>query len=124
MLEKHYSGDNSHEFWKGVNSAPDMGIDLYLLGCLLQDVEGRMLQLLEKARSQKDVIYKEHVESTLDLSVRTTNILRRLNIKTVGDLLTYGVENLLKDRNFGRKSLIEVDSELEKIGLTLYTSEK
>ena len=50
----------------------------------------------------------QHV-STLDLSVRATNCLRKANIETIADLLEYGVDNLLSIRNFGRKTFREIN---------------
>jgi hypothetical protein len=45
-LPRHYSGSRSEEFWKRVN-AKDNGYDLYLAGCLLQEMEERVLRWLE-----------------------------------------------------------------------------
>jgi DNA-directed RNA polymerase subunit alpha len=45
----------------------------------------------------------------LDLSVRAFNCLRAAEIKTLGDLVQYDVADLLKFRNFGKKSLTELE---------------
>jgi len=45
----------------------------------------------------------------LDLSVRAFNCLRAAEIKTLGDLVSYDVADLLKFRNFGKKSLTELE---------------
>ncbi|MFC1970344.1 DNA-directed RNA polymerase subunit alpha [Chloroflexota bacterium] len=55
----------------------------------------------------------------LDLSVRTMNCLRRSNIATVGDLIGKGSKELLKLRNFGQKSFLEIEERLASIGLSL-----
>ncbi len=44
----------------------------------------------------------------LELSVRAHNCLRAANIKTIGDLVRYREQELLRFRNFGRKTLAEV----------------
>jgi len=44
-----YSGDMSGPFWDEVNSYDDR--TLYILGCALQEVEGRMLQAMERLES-------------------------------------------------------------------------
>ncbi len=55
----------------------------------------------------------------LDLSVRTMNCLRRSNIATVGELIAKGTKELLKLRNFGQKSYLEIEDRLGAIGLSL-----
>ncbi len=45
----------------------------------------------------------------LDLSVRAFNCLRAADIKTLGDLVSYNITELLKFRNFGKKSLTELE---------------
>lgn len=52
-----------------------------------------------------------------DLSVRTLNCLKASDIDTVGDICRYGKTDLLKMRNFGKKSLTEVDDFIEAQGL-------
>ncbi|MCX8050741.1 MAG: DNA-directed RNA polymerase subunit alpha [Chlorobi bacterium] len=53
----------------------------------------------------------------LELSVRAHNCLRAANIKTIGDLVRYREQELLKFRNFGRKSLAEVAELIQNYGL-------
>jgi len=53
----------------------------------------------------------------LELSVRSHNCLKNANIKTIGDLVRLDESELLKFRNFGRKSLQEIQDILEKKGL-------
>ena len=53
----------------------------------------------------------------LELSVRSHNCLRNANIKTIGDLVRLDESELLKFRNFGRKSLQEIQEILERKGL-------
>lgn len=47
--------------------------------------------------------------SELDLSVRAFNCLKAADIKTLGDLVSYNIADLLKFRNFGKKSLTELE---------------
>ena len=65
-----------------------------------------------------DEKYNMPVEQ-LDLSVRTMNCLRRSNIATVGELIGKGTKELLKLRNFGQKSYLEIEERLGSIGLSL-----
>jgi DNA-directed RNA polymerase subunit alpha len=57
--------------------------------------------------------------SSLDLSVRAQNCLEGENIKTVGDLIAWSEPDLLKVRNFGKTTLIEVKKKLAELGLHL-----
>ncbi len=54
----------------------------------------------------------------LELSVRSHNCLRSANIKTLADLVHRSESELLKFRNFGRKSLAELSEIVEQHGLT------
>jgi len=53
----------------------------------------------------------------LELSVRSHNCLKAANIKTIGDLVRKDEQMMLKFRNFGRKSLTELNKILEERGL-------
>ncbi|TMQ51716.1 MAG: DNA-directed RNA polymerase subunit alpha [Candidatus Eisenbacteria bacterium] len=53
----------------------------------------------------------------LELSVRSSNCLRAAEIKTIGDLVQKSEPEMLKFRNFGRKSLKEIQDILGEMGL-------
>lgn len=53
----------------------------------------------------------------LDLSVRAYNCLKSAEIKTLGELVNYHIEDLLKFRNFGKKSLSELEEFVRDKGL-------
>jgi len=55
----------------------------------------------------------------LELSVRSYNCLKNANIKTIGDLVTKSESEMLKTKNFGRKSLNEIKEILAEMGLGL-----
>ena len=57
--------------------------------------------------------------SELELSVRSANCLREAKIATIGDLVDKTPQELLKYRNFGKKSLAEIDELLHGMGLSL-----
>jgi len=67
-------------------------------------------ELLEKLRTPI---------SELELSVRAANCLREAKIHTIGDLVQKDSQELLKYRNFGKKSLAEIDELLHSMGLSL-----
>ncbi|MCI7555687.1 MAG: DNA-directed RNA polymerase subunit alpha [Bacteroidales bacterium] len=55
--------------------------------------------------------------SDMDLSVRALNCLKAAEVDTLGQLVKYHRNDLLKFRNFGKKSLTELDELLERNGL-------
>lgn len=54
----------------------------------------------------------------LDLSVRALNCLKAAEVETLGDLVQYNRNDLLKFRNFGKKSLAELEELLDKMNLS------
>lgn len=55
--------------------------------------------------------------SDMDLSVRALNCLKAAEVETLGELVTYHRNDLLKFRNFGKKSLTELDDLLANLNL-------
>jgi len=53
----------------------------------------------------------------MDLSVRALNCLKAADIETLGDLVSFNKNDLLKFRNFGKKSLTELEELVEGKGL-------
>jgi DNA-directed RNA polymerase subunit alpha len=53
----------------------------------------------------------------MDLSVRALNCLKAADVETLGELVQYNRNDLLKFRNFGKKSLTELDDLLDNMGL-------
>jgi DNA-directed RNA polymerase subunit alpha len=72
----------------------------------IQDDETERLRNLMKMRVDE-----------LELSVRSSNCLRLANIHTIGDLVRNPESDMLKYKNFGRKSLIELNEVLSNLGL-------
>lgn len=54
----------------------------------------------------------------LDLSVRALNCLKAAEVESLGDLVQFNKNDLLKFRNFGKKSLTELEELLESMSLT------
>ncbi len=64
--------------------------------------------------------YTEHLNKSVDdleLSVRSYNCLRNANIQTIGDLVLRTEAEMMKTKNFGRKSLLEIKDILDGMGL-------
>jgi len=54
----------------------------------------------------------------MDLSVRALNCLKAAEVDTLGDLVSFNKSDLMKFRNFGKKSLTELDELVNNKGLT------
>jgi len=74
--------------------------------------------MVEKEEDQKEKVLEMTIEE-LDLSVRSYNCLKRAGINTVQELSTKSEEDMMKVRNLGRKSLDEIKSKMEELGLEL-----
>ncbi len=82
----------------------------------------------DDASSREDTIVDEHILhmrkllktslEDLDLSVRAYNCLKAAKINTLSELVKYDTHELLKFRNFGKKSLVEIEELLQEKGLT------
>jgi DNA-directed RNA polymerase subunit alpha len=57
----------------------------------------------------------------MNLSVRALNCLKAADVETLGDLVQFNKTDLLKFRNFGKKSLSELDDLLESLNLSFGT---
>lgn len=57
----------------------------------------------------------------MDLTVRALNCLKSAEVETLGDLVKFNKNDLLKFRNFGKKSLTELDDLLESLNLSFGT---
>ena len=76
--------------------------------------------VVEETEEQKQLKEKLKMPiSELELSVRSSNCLREAKIKTIGDLVSKSELEMLKFRNFGKKSLAEINKILVGMGLSL-----
>ena len=57
----------------------------------------------------------------MNLSVRTLNCLKAADVETLGDLVQFNKTDLLKFRNFGKKSLSELGDFLERLNISFGT---
>jgi DNA-directed RNA polymerase subunit alpha len=76
----------------------------------------------EEDEEEEDTAFKELVAkpiSELELSVRSANCLEAASIKTIGDLIQKTEAQMLKYKNFGKKSLAEITAILTGMGLGL-----
>jgi DNA-directed RNA polymerase subunit alpha len=73
---------------------------------------------IEKSKDQQTKILETPI-SDFELSVRSRNCLKKMNINTIGDLLKITETELLAYKNFGETSLTEIKAMLESRGLRL-----
>ncbi len=71
----------------------------------------------ERAMNQMNEVLNRSVEE-LELSVRSYNCLKNANIQTIGDLVQKSEAEMLRTKNFGRKSLNEIKEILAGLGLS------
>ena len=86
------------------------------------------IELVDNMADQSFLVAKEEDDqkkildmsiTELELSVRSTNCLKRANINNVGDLTSKTHKELAKVRNLGNKSLEEIIQKIEELGLKL-----
>ena len=80
------------------------------------------LETLTSTEDRKPEIRNENLNRSveeLELSVRSYNCLKNANIQTIGELVQKTEAEMLKTKNFGRKSLNEIKEILATMGLSL-----
>ena len=88
----------------------------------LSDGAENMSILVTKEEDSKSKALEMSIEE-LDLSVRSSNCLKRASINTVEELVKKSEDDMMKVRNLGKKSLEEVKAKLHELGLSLRSSE-
>jgi DNA-directed RNA polymerase subunit alpha len=81
-----------------------------------EPIEEEVEEEVDEERSRVRRLLDKSVEE-LELSVRSSNCLRAAEIKSIGDLVQKSEPEMLKYRNFGRKSLKEIQDILSEMGL-------
>ena len=114
------------ELWTDGSITPEEGVSigakimlehLNLFIGLGSDVKG-MEFMIEKDEDRKEKALEMTIEE-LELSVRSFNCLKRASINTVEELTQRTEEDMMKVRNMGLKSLVEVKNKLAELGLSL-----
>jgi DNA-directed RNA polymerase subunit alpha len=70
----------------------------------------------EEVMEMRKLLLKQLTE--LELSVRALNCLKAAEVDTVADLVSYTKADLMKFRNFGKKSLTELEDLVSNLGLS------
>lgn len=82
-----------------------------------EEVDEEIKPEAEEEKGNIDEILLRHVED-LELSVRSANCLKNAGINSIGELVQKTEAEMLKTKNFGRKSLSEIKDILTEYGLT------
>src|SRR5262245_28822304 len=83
-----------------------------------EEVPEQTEEISERGMDKMGEILNRSVEE-LELSVRSYNCLKNANIQTIGELVQRTEAEMLRTKNFGRKSLNEIKEILSSIGLSL-----
>jgi len=115
------------EVWTNGTITPEEAVSLAAM--LLKDHLGIFIQTEESLRHDGGELGREELAGLdallaknideLDLSVRSANSLKNANIHTLRDLVRRTEKDMLETKNFGKKSLEEVQEVLDKLGLSL-----
>lgn len=114
------------QIWTNASMSPKDAL-LYASNILQRhlDIFVNYGKLPEEELPQEVTIEEELIEklkmpvSELELSVRSANCLREAHIKTIAELVKKSESEMLKYRNFGKKSLSEIGNILKEMGLSL-----
>jgi DNA-directed RNA polymerase subunit alpha len=75
---------------------------------------------MQTNRDRDEILQKLSLRiNEIELSVRSTNCLANANIDTIGELVVMPESDMLRFRNFGKKSLTEIKQKLDELGLSL-----
>jgi len=132
----HVGRESSHqqlllEVWTDGTISPSEAISRsaeILVGQLSPFVEYvKISQMQEEEEAIRLSIPEEQYNmpvEQMNLSVRTMNCLRRGGVNTVGQLIGKGEKELFSLRNFGDKSMVELEERLQEMGLSLKASDE
>ena len=81
-----------------------------------EKIKTEEVEQVSEEEKKREGYLKQNINE-LELSVRASNCLKAANIKTIGELAQKTEANMLKYRNFGKKSLNEIRGILSKMGL-------
>lgn len=119
------------EVWTNGTISPEESVSLasrvlndhFQLFIDLNENMKNMSVMVEREECEKERVLEMSIEE-LELSVRSSNCLRRADIHTVEQLVSRTEEEMSKVRNLGKKSLNEIKKKLTEIGLSLKSSDE
>jgi DNA-directed RNA polymerase subunit alpha len=115
------------EIWTDGGVRPDDAVAV--AARILQDQASVLINFDVEELEAQDAVEEPAAESfneelfrcvdELDLSVRSANCLQNADIKYIGELVQRTESEMLKTKNFGRKSLLEIKELVTDMGLSL-----
>ena len=87
----------------------------------LSEISKKVEGFAEPESKEANEVLERSIDE-LEFSVRAYNCLKRAGINTVGDLVNKSEDEMIRVRNLGKKSLLEVKEKLEALGITLNRS--
>ena len=114
------------EIWTDGSVSPEEGVSIgakimqehLSLFMSLDDTANGLEFMVEKEENQKEKALEMTIEE-LEFTQRPLNCLKRAGINTVEELIKQSPEDMMKVRNFGKKSLDEVKAKLAELGLSM-----
>ncbi len=113
------------EIWTDGTLTPDESISIaakilkdYMDTVIIHEV---LAQIEEEEVDEETKKLKELLNTPVeefDFSVRASNVMKSANIKVIGDLVSRTEQEMLKFKNFGRKSLVEIKGIFDGLGLS------
>jgi DNA-directed RNA polymerase subunit alpha len=88
----------------GIEKTTESNMPFFTFQSVLPDIE----------KMTKDVAFKHIFIDQLELPARAYNCLKKVNVHTIADLLHYSEDDLIKIKNFGKKSVEQVLEALNK----------
>lgn len=89
---------------------------------IYQHFKNRLVKEMAEATEAKalgtEILFSRSIDD-FEFSIRVRNVLRDWGVKTLGDLITYSRDDLLRMRHLGARNIKEIVKELESLGLEL-----
>ncbi|HMK44889.1 MAG TPA: DNA-directed RNA polymerase subunit alpha [Dissulfurispiraceae bacterium] len=107
---------------KAISDAAAILVEHLELFIFVEDAESSEEPQGSAAAAVSPAALNDHLQKSIDeleLSVRAYNCLKNANIKTIGDLVQKTENEMLRTKNFGRRSLNEIKDILHTMGLSL-----
>ena len=137
MLDRVFAIRNAAAVALAINSPGGSPVQSHLIFRRIRELAKeknvRVIAFVEDAAASGDMFYDEDAQkkrdrmsqvlgvpvSDFELSVRSRNCLKKMNIRTLGDLTRINEQQLLSSKNFGETSLLEIKDILATKGLRL-----
>ena len=101
----------------GIKSEFEGMLNYAMIGLIQLDIKDSEVEQVDEEMLHMRKLLKTQLHD-LDLSVRAYNCLKAAEVKTLGDLVRLDISDMMKFRNFGKKSLAELEQLVSEKNLT------